>query len=70
MFRKREVTLQVRKASKPEDVITVKEENSKSEKLMQLVPKILVGGVIAVYGYVLLDTYRQVTIAQNTYQTG
>lgn len=67
MLRKREVTLQVRKAPKPETETISVEENRTSDKLLKLLPKILVGGVVAVFGYVLMDTARQVIVinAQN-----
>lgn len=66
MFRKREFRIQMHKAQKPESTDTTPKENQLGEKLLQLAPKILIGGVFALYGYVLLDTYRQVSVAQST----
>ena len=67
MRRKRELRMQVHKVTPVEGEATQSEDNQTIEKIIQLVPKILVGTVVAVYGYVILDTWRQVTVAQNTY---
>lgn len=64
MLRKRELIVQVRKKNTPEDEAISEEMESLGEKFIELLPKILIGGVVAVYGYVLLDTVRQVTVAQ------
>lgn len=46
------------------------EEHSVSEKLIHLIPRMFIGGVAAWYGYVILDTWRQSTVAQYYSQDG
>lgn len=63
-MRRRQLIVQMRKMNTPEDETTSEEMESLGDQLIELLPKILIGGVVAVYGYVLLDTVRQVTVAQ------
>ena len=67
MRRKRELRMQVHKIT-PEGESTQSEEDPTIEKLLRLVPKIFLGAVLAVYGYVILDTWRQVTVEQSKYE--
>lgn len=55
------------KRVRPEGTPTQVEEDKTIEKLMQLAPKVFLGLVAAVYGYVILDTWRQVTVEQSKY---
>lgn len=65
MFKKREMVVQVRKKNETKDETIVVDENRMSEKLLKLLPKILIGGVVAVYGYVLLDAACQIAVDSN-----
>jgi hypothetical protein len=64
--RKRELRMQVHKIV-PEGETTQLEEDQWIEKLLQIVPKFLFASVLAIYGYVILDTWRQVTVEQSKY---
>lgn len=64
--KKRVVTLRVEKKSKqPENESTTTDENELGEKLLKLLPKVMIGGVLAVYGYVILNAVCDITVEQN-----
>lgn len=65
MFRDREVTMRLRKTkdskTQPQDIPMKEDRLPAYTKAAQ---KIMLTGVAAVYGYVLVDTYRQKTVAK------
>jgi hypothetical protein len=68
MFDNREVVMQWRKKKRkkgtPEDTTIELTEDQVSEELMKLLPKILVGGVVAVFSYKILSTACEIAVLQ------
>jgi hypothetical protein len=62
-MRRRQLIVQLGKMNTPGDEATTSTEEDLGDQLIELLPKILIGAVVAVYGYVLLDTARQVIVA-------
>lgn len=65
---KRELSIQIRKAEKPKETEEkpVEALDPRLERYTRAIIKVGVATAFSVYGYVLLDTYRQVVVAQNT----
>jgi hypothetical protein len=64
---KRELSIRVQKADKPNTTETHIIHDRTIDRMTRQIPKVLVGGALFVYGYVLLDTYRQTTVADHLY---
>lgn len=65
MFKNREMTVRFKKADKPKDEPeTPVVDTNKIEMLTHLGQKVVVAGALAVYGYVVVDTFRQTQVAK------
>lgn len=66
MFRNREFVIRTRKTNPTDPVAPVNDEK-KTEVFTRFAQKLVITTAAAIYGYVLVDTFRQVKVAQNTY---
>lgn len=66
MFKNRELSVRMRKAEKAKTETTVDDEK-KSEAYARAAQKIIITGAIAVYGYLVIDGYRQIKVAEIVY---
>jgi hypothetical protein len=68
MFKNRQVEVRVRKddKTKTETTLSVEDELKRKEAYTRFAQKIIITAAVAVYGYVVVDTFRQTMVAVNT----